>query len=210
MIEELIEHVEGKSKRWWITLVGSIVLVLAVFGVGLNTITSGLLKGPKTAGSKHSPSISSAGVQGTTASGDKLTDITNANFAYMKAKDSADWTLNLNSQTFEQKKGLVKYVVKLANAGTLVTISQQAMPAQLLPRDSKNFNQFIESNKPTRSVDAGSGKLYFLPALQNGVLANGADTVIFATDNVLLFGRAERVVGYDGWTKLLGAMKPVF
>jgi hypothetical protein len=53
----------------------------------------------------------------------------------------------------------------------------------------------------------GRGTLYYLPALSNGAPAAGADTVIYATNEVLLFGRAERVVGYDGWSKLMGAMK---
>jgi hypothetical protein len=46
-----------------------------------------------------------------------------------------------------------------------------------------------------------------MSALQNGSPAKGADTIIYATDNVLLFGRSSAILGYDAWAKLLASLK---
>jgi hypothetical protein len=210
MVEELIEKQAGMSWRRRLLIAGISVAVLVVIGVGLNTILSGIMKGHKAGSGKPAAAGSGAVTTAKGGPGDSLSNITDASFGYLLPGASSAWTVQGGSKTYDSKKGLVKYNVKLTNAGTLVTVSQQVMPADLLPRDSAAFNQFMESNKPTRSADAGGGKLYFLPALQNGSPAAGADTVIFATDNVLLFGRAESVVGWDGWTKMMAAMKPAF
>jgi len=212
MVEDFLEQHHIGKRRWLIF--GTVaVAVLVVMGVGLNTIISGVFKGPhapaKTKGAvSRGASGGGSGSQGASTNDDRLGNIVDANFSYLMPSNDDAWTMQASTETYDASKGLVKYEVKLKNAGTVVTISQQAMPSTLMPRDSAAFNEFVESNKPTRSMDAGSGKAYFLPALQNGVPANGADTVIFATNEVLMFGRAERVVGYDGWTKLLSTMKP--
>jgi hypothetical protein len=139
----------------------------------------------------------------------QATTIDNANFKYLVPGTDPAWTFDDKQTAFDQGKGLVKYAVKLNNANLEATITQQEMPLKLKPRGSKDFLAFIDGLKPTRSTDAGKGKLYYLPALKNGAPANGSDTVVYATDDILMFGRSDGVLGYDAWAKLMETMQPV-
>jgi hypothetical protein len=207
VIEEWVEKYEATSKRRRLTMAGVAVLVLVIVGIGLNTIVSGFMVGRHKAPGKAAKSPA-AQTAGKTAEGDKLGNISEAGFGYLVPDDSPSWTLDVPSETYDSNKGVAKYNLKLGSNDTAVTISQQSMPAQLLPRTSAAFTAFVEGNKPTLSVEAGDGTLYFLPALQNGVQASGSDTVIYATDSVLMFGKSERVVGPTDWAKLMSMMKP--
>jgi hypothetical protein len=186
------------------------LVVLVILGVGINSIAAGLLGGfhLPTAGVFHKSALPNAQSPVTAEGSGHLTGLAQAGFAYLMPADDAGWKVDEPSAAYEDSKGIVKYNLQLTNARTVVTVSQQAMPAQLLPRKGSAFLTFIGDSKPTRSVEVNGGTLYYLPSLQNGVPAAGSDTVILVSDSVLLFGRAERVVGYDGWLALMTAMKP--
>lgn len=145
--------------------------------------------------SNSNPSSTSTGASG-------------VNFAYLVPSQSADWTFDSTQIVFESDKGLVKYSVGLTNAKVSVTITQQSLPSKLRPKGSSEFEAFIAGAKPTRSTVAGLGTVYYLPALKNGSTANGSDTIVFATNDILMFGRSDSVLGYDAWAKLLAAMAP--
>jgi hypothetical protein len=138
----------------------------------------------------------------------QVTSIDNADFAYLAPKTDPDWTFDAKQTAFDQTKGVVQYKVTFNNDGVSVTISQQVMPEQLKPRGSEKFIGFVRDQKPMRSQEVGEGTVYYLPALQNGAPApDGSDTIMFATDDILLFGRASVVVKSAEWTKLLGSLK---
>ena len=190
--------------RWGWREVG-IFLVGAVFAVGLLTISSqalGWVSNVMKSRPKAKTGVSATPVVAST------TSIEAANFNYLSPSTSPDWSVLAGSQAFDKAKNLVKYTVVLNNNNVHVTVSQQVMPTALKPRSSKAFADFIAGSKVSRSQDAGAGTLYFLPALVNGAVANGSDTVIYATDDVLLFGRSEAVIGYEAWAKLISAMRP--
>jgi len=135
-------------------------------------------------------------------------DASKAGFDFLVPTASNDWQFDVKSPVFDASKGVVNYKVKLAD-GSNVTISQQPMPDELKPWDSSaKFNQFINVSNVTMSEPVGNGKVYFRAALTNGAPANGATSVIYATDDILMFGQAGEVLGYDKWAKLLEAMKP--
>jgi hypothetical protein len=181
-----------------------LTLAGAVFAVGawtvlqqLGSVTTNVAKGVISQ-TKASPEKDS-----------QLTTIDNANFKYLVPGTDEAWTFDDKQTAFDQGKGLVKYAVKMNNANIEATITQQELPMKLKPRGSQEFLGFIDGLKPTRSTDAGKGKLYYLPALKNGAPANGSDTVVYADDAILMFGRSDGVLGYDAWAKLMGTMKPV-
>jgi hypothetical protein len=174
-----------------------VVVAAVVFVVGAVTVVRGV--------AAFSGHVAKQAVQ-KKAQDSKVTSIDYANFAYLKPGSDADWTLDDSGMAFDQGKGIVKYVVTLKNGNVGVTISQQVMPAQLRPRKSVKFQEFITEEKPAQSQDLGSGTVYYLPALENGAPASGSDTIIYATDDILLFGRAGRVLNYETWVKLLSSM----
>lgn len=135
-------------------------------------------------------------------------DVDRANFGYYIPGTSDAWKFDKSKAVFDKTSGIVKYPVTLTYASTTVNITQQKFPDNLKPRDSGKFQNFIDSANPVRSQDAGKGRLYFMAALQNGAPANGSDTIIYATDDVLMFGRASTVLGYDAWAKLIASMHP--
>lgn len=136
-------------------------------------------------------------------------EIKKADFNYLVPGTDDAWTFDEGSVAFDSSTGVVKYAVKMKYSGATVTFSQQTMPGEFKPRQTNNkFMAFINSANPTRSQDAGEGTVYFLAAMQNGAAANGADTVIYATDDILMFGKTGQIVGYDGWAKLVGSMQP--
>ena len=136
-------------------------------------------------------------------------DASRSGFDFWVPLPNSDWTFDAKSPVFDSSKGVVDYQVKLAS-GVGVTVSQQVMPEELKPRDvSPKFNQFILNSNVTLSEPAGKGKAYFRAAESNGAQANGADSVIYATDNILMFGQSSEIIPYDKWAKLLAAMVPV-
>lgn len=135
--------------------------------------------------------------------------ISEADFPYLVPGKDADWTYDEASPAYDKAKGVVKYGVTLNNAHINVTFSQQRFPKDLQSRTSNKFKAFVNDSNPARSQDTGRGTLYFLQSIENGApSSSGADTIIFATDDVLLFGKTGRIVGYDGWAKLLSSMHP--
>lgn len=198
-VEDLIERFERFDRRRKLMLAGGLLVMLVILGVGINTIVAGFMGAhPKTGGQTKKATPKPAGAA--------LGNIHEAQFAYLAPDPSEDWTLDESNMAYDTTRGVVKYPVKLNSGGT-ITVSQQAMPTQLLPRTGDAFNKFINDAKVTRSQDINQGTLYYLPALQNGAPANGADTVIYATDNVLLFGKANTVLGYDKWVKFAQALE---
>lgn len=213
MVEDLIEKFEATTQRQRLIAAGVLLVLMVLVGVGLNTITSGFLTGGNKpapgAKAKAKPAASTSAKSAGGDARDSIVGIENASFAYLSPGADKNWAIDEGSKAYEDSKGVVKYTVKLKNSGTSITISEQIMPADLVPKGSEAFLKFIAASKPTRSNDLSEGTLYFLPALQNGVPASGSDTVIYATNEVLMFGRAERVVGYEGWMALMSAMRPV-
>ena len=133
-------------------------------------------------------------------------DVDRADFNYYVPGSSDAWTFDKKTAVFDKTSKIVKYGVKLNYSGTMVTMTQQKFPDDLKPRGSTKFLNFIDSVNPSRSQEAGKGTLFFKATLQNGAPANGSDTVVFATDDVLMFGRSASVLGYDAWAKLMASM----
>lgn len=135
--------------------------------------------------------------------------IKDANFTYLVPRKSESWEFDESTAAYDKQKDVVKYGVTLNNAQVNVVFSQQKFPEDLKPRKSNKFMAFINDSNPTRSQDAGEGTVYFLSSLENGVpTTDGTNTIIYATDDILMFGKAGKLVGYDGWVELLTAMGP--
>jgi hypothetical protein len=148
---------------------------------------------------------------GSTARNVKTVDVLNVNradFDYYVPGSSDAWKFDQKSAAYDQVSKIVKYNVHLNYSGASIAVTQQRLPDQLKPRGSDKFINFIDSANPSRSQGTGKGTLYFMATLQNGAPASGSDTVIFATDDVLMFARAGTVVGYDTWSKLIATMHP--
>jgi hypothetical protein len=117
------------------------------------------------------------------------------------------WTYDDKQTAFDKTRGVVKYVVNLKEADVSITFSQQVMPTQLKPVGSDSWKAFISQEKPMTDQAVGDGTVYYLPALANGVPpASGSDTIIYATDKILMFGKAGRVMDAATWVRLLGSM----
>ena len=140
---------------------------------------------------------------------DQPTDVKAANFAYLVPGSSAAWKQDDGQSAFDPAKGIVKYGVTFTNAKVGANVTQQVFPDQLKPRGGDKFRTFIANANPARSADLNGGTLYFLAALKNGVQANGTDTVIFARDDILMFGQARGILGWDAWTQMVSSMKPI-
>lgn len=181
--------------KWPVVLGG--MLGLAIFGVGLATVLWG-------AGSAAEPLVKV--VRGQDADTPGAVTYNNAAFPYLVPKHK-DWDFKSDSVVFDQGKGVVKYQVVLKDPSLPVVISQQVMPSELKPQTSAKFNQLVLSSNVVRSQEAGKGKVYFQAALTNGAQANGATNVMYATDDILLFGHAPMVMGYDKWAELLSSME---
>lgn len=188
-------------KKW--RVIGAVlVVVLAVGFVNLVGEVLSLLH-------VHLPSISVNGQKVNKGTLTVVKDASKASFDFWVPASSPDWTFDPKSPVFDATKGVVDYQMKLAS-GSNVTISQQVMPAELMPYDtSAKFNQFIMSSNVALSEPVGKGKAYFRAAVSNGAPANGADTVIYATDQILMFGQAGEIMPFDKWAKLLAAMQPL-
>jgi hypothetical protein len=134
--------------------------------------------------------------------------ISAAKFNYLIPGKSAAWKMEDSQTAYDPAHAIVKYQVTFINAKLDAVITQQVFPDQLKPRRGDKFTAFINSSKPTRSADVNSGTVYFLPALQNGQLsASGTDTVIFARNDVLIFGQAHGILGWDAWTQMMASMQ---
>ncbi|HEY2003905.1 MAG TPA: hypothetical protein VGH44_02210 [Candidatus Saccharimonadia bacterium] len=188
-------------KKW--RVIGAVLALLLVVGfVNLVGEVASLLH-------IHLPSISLNNQKVQQGTLTVVKDASKASFTFWVPAASPDWTFDPKSPVFDASRGVVDYQMKLTG-GTIVTISQQVMPDELKPWDtSAKFNQFISQSNVTMSEPAGKGKAYFRTTLTNGVPANGADTVIYANDDILMFGQAGEILSYDKWAKLLAAMMPV-
>lgn len=143
-----------------------------------------------------------------TGGADSTANVSSANFDYLLPSSNSAWTVATSQIAYDPAHAIVKYDVTFTNAKVVATITQQVFPQQLSPRTGANFTAFINNSKPTRSLDENGGTLYFLPALRNGVLASdGTDTVIFARDDVLMFGQAQSILGWAAWTQIMGSMQ---
>lgn len=185
---------------WWRIYFGVIALIAFFFVIGLVGKTT--KKKPKTA---VTPMSQSAQQQLAPTS----SSTSRAPFRYLAPKTDAAWNAALDAKYYDGATGALKYVVTLKQGNVLVAISQQNMPEKLKPRGSANFMAMINDAKITNSRDIGQDTLYFIPALMNGVPANGATTVIYATDSILLFGKSDSVVSFDNWEKLIKSLSTV-
>jgi hypothetical protein len=186
---------ELKFRLKWVTLakVGAGLLAIAFVGLVLQEVAqlTGVIKPV---------------VKGRQASVGKAAAINSANFDFLTPGPNKAWTFDPASVVTDDQKGLVKYTVHLTNADVDVIVTQQTLPGELAPRTSDRFQQFIRDQKATISQPVGDGMLYFVPALMNGQPADGTDTVIYANDKILLFGRGAKFVGTGAWVGLMRAM----
>jgi hypothetical protein len=134
-------------------------------------------------------------------------NVKNAPFNFLAPGDDDAWTFNEKSMTFDPERGVLKYGMRLKYADQDLTVSQQVMPDELKGQKSPKFMEFIQSSNVVRSQQAGDGTVYYVAALQNGAQANGATSVIYVTDKILMFGRAGGLVGYDAWASMLSQMR---
>jgi hypothetical protein len=139
----------------------------------------------------------------------EVANVRDAKFPYLVPGKNAAWEYDEKTIAYDKAKDVVKYGVRLNNSQANVTFSQQKFPKDLESPKSPKFMAFVNDSNPTRSQDTGRGTVYFLSSLENGVeTTKGADTIIFVTDDVLMFAKAGRIVGYDGWSQLLATMRP--
>jgi hypothetical protein len=139
---------------------------------------------------------------------DQASVLSAASFDYLIPGKSTAWKMDDGQSVYDPGKGIVKYQVTFNNAKVDASITQQVFPDQLKPRSGDKFTAFINNSKPSRSADVNLGTVYFLPMLQNGALAaDGTDTVIFARDDVLMFGQASGKLGWDAWTQMMASMQ---
>lgn len=197
--------------RWKWPLVLAAVGVFVVFGVGVVSLGRSVLK-PRPAVQQPNHTGAAGGVvsagQTGSDSADRFAPVSQIDFGYLTPKLDPNWDYDAGSLAYDAAKGVVRYSLKFHHNNVGVVITEQAMPSQLMPRTSDAFTAFLTENKVFRSQDVGKGTIYFLPAMKNGVLGGGADTVIFATDSILLFGKADSFVGFDPWLELMAAMQP--
>lgn len=194
------------ASRWRLPLAVAAVGVLAVFGIGMVTLSRSVFQQRKAVVTTHKSGSAGNATQaadGQSANPDQLTHIKEASFSYLTPKLDPDWDFDLDSLVYDASKELVRYVFAFHNSGVQVAVTQQPLPAELMPRTSAAFDAFIQDNKVSRSQDVGQGTVYFLPALKNGVPGAGSDTIIFATDSILMFAKADSLVGYDPWLKYI-------
>jgi hypothetical protein len=170
-------------------------LALVVFAVGIITVVEkagSILPGQ----ARKSPGPTIKVVQ----------EIKKAPFNFLVPGTSDAWSYDGKSLTFDPERGVTKYNVKLKYANADVAISQQVMPDQLKPQKSPKFMEFIQTSNVVRSQQAGAGTIYYVAFVQNGAQANGADAVIYATNDILMFGRTGSALGYDAWANLMTSM----
>jgi hypothetical protein len=205
--EHIIEQVSAIPRRRKMVLAGGLIAILVILGIGLNTIFAQVLGGHSAAkkGAPKDKPVQQGSAVATGNDSDPTEPIQKATFEYLLPGYSSGWKMDDDSKAYVPSKSIVKFNLLLG--ATATTITEQMLPPALAPRQSAAFQSFVMGSKVSRSQDVGSGTLYFLPALQNGAPANGADTIIYATDEVLMFGRSGSVVGYDKWVKLFESMK---
>ncbi len=196
------EMSRGRFAGWMlgglVFVVGSVTLAQQVGGV-VSHIANGVVSHQKTYANT-----------GTTAANgpDAPTDVSNAKFDYLVPGKSDAWKMNDGQTAYDPDKGIVKYEVTFTNAKVAATVTQQVFPDQLKPRGGDAFRAFVAKSNPSRSADVNGGTVYFLQFLQNGApSSDGTNTVIFARDDVLMFGQARGMLGYDAWTKMMASLQ---
>ena len=184
-----------------------IMIMVVIFVVGIITISHQVIVLASHL-AKPSPKVISQAVAAT--SGESApTTIDQASFTYLVPASDPVWSYDKQSAVYDAGKGLVKYDLTFTNAKVKASLTQQMMPDQLKPRGSSKFEAFITASKVARSQPTGNGTVFFLSALKNGAPANGSDTIIYATDSILMFGRSDGVLSYDAWVTMLSRLKPV-
>ena len=168
--------------------IGVVLAALLVYGLGQEILKLSGVSGRKPVG--------------------KLSAPVTVNFPYLVPAGDAAWLSEDDKKQTDPTKGVITYPLTFLQNNTQVIVSQQQLPADLQPLDSDKFKAFIKDQNPVRDQEIGDGKLYFLPAMQNGQPANGASTVIYATSDILLFARANEIVDWKDWAKLMAAMSP--
>jgi hypothetical protein len=138
----------------------------------------------------------------------QVASVQNANFSYWVPGSDTDWTYDPKSIAVDSQHGVITYAVKFAGGDvTQAKISQQRMPDPLKPVGGVSWKHFIQQEKPVTNQSAGDGTIYYLPALANGTqVSDGSDTIIFASDDILLFGQSTGVLKAAQWSKLIGSM----
>jgi hypothetical protein len=186
------EALASRNRRKTALIVAAVVVVAVVVVVGV--VAEIGRAGSSRAHTSQKPAIK------------VVQDVKDAPFDFLVPGVSAAWTYDAKSLTFDADKGVMKYGIKLNYANTDVTISQQRMPAELGSRETPKFKEFIVSSNVVRSQQAGNGTVYFIAMMQNGAQAPGADAVIYATNDILMFGKTGSLLGYDAWTALMDSM----
>ena len=144
---------------------------------------------------------------GSTLAG-KVSIVQNANFAYWVPGSDPGWTYDPKSKAVDPAHGVITFAVNFTGSPQIkVKISQQQMPDTLKPVGGGSWKHFIDQEKPVTDQPVGDGTIYYLPSLVNGVQASdGSDTIIFASDDILMFGRASEVTKSAQWSKLIDSM----
>jgi len=202
------EMSRGQFAKWllfgMVFLVGSITMVQQLGGV-VSRISNSIVTNVKTYTNSGSSPVTNGDAGGSDQSS---TNLAQAKFDYLIPGSSDAWKLMDGQSAYDSDKKLVKYGVLFAHAQVAAGITQQVFPDNLKPRDGDAFKAFIVKANPARSVDVNGGTLYFLPMLDNGAPStSGTDTVIFARDDVLMFGQAKGMLGWDAWTQMMASMK---
>ncbi len=175
-------------------LVIGVAIIIAVLAVGAGMV---LLRQHKTA------SVVPAGAK----PGQDTAVSQQPPFTYLSPKSDPAWGYHPDTIVYDAKAGVAKYLLAFKdNGGFNVTLSQQQMPATLKPRTSANFKQLITDAKASKSFDVGLGTVYLVPAFSGPGSVVGSATAIFATDDILMFGRTDQVTSDANWTKIFQAM----
>ena len=171
----------------------AVILASAVFCVGAVT----LLKIVSSVTGKLAKDVTG----GTTAG--KLSVVKNAAFAYWVPGSDPAWTFDPRSKVVDQAHGVITYAITFASGSVPVKVSQQQMPEALKPVGGSAWKRFIDQEKPITDQPVGDGTIYYLPALANGTqVSDGSDTIIFSSDNILMFGQAGSILKSAQWSSL--------
>lgn len=204
----LVERIRGF--RFTVSNVLIIVGVMALTGllaVGVTSVAKSLKRNQDSPAGADAVAGKVVEAQKSSRVSTEVAKISEANFDYLVPKDGGAWTYDPAGEVYDKTTGVVKYGVQRQSKGLSVTVSQQAFPEKLGSRQTAAFADFTKQYKVVANQEAGAGTAYFMPALENGQPSKGTDTVIYATDKVLMFARGNSIMGYGEWAELFSTMK---
>ena len=139
-----------------------------------------------------------------------VNDAKKSSFDFLVPGEGKDWEFDPKSPVFDASKGVVNYKLSIHDGISKLnaTVSQQEMPEELKSENSPALNRLLSQSNVVVSVPVGDGKLYFEKAIVQGGSSSGvANTVIYASKDILMFGQAGGLVSYATWQELMGSMK---